>query len=181
MPTTVFGGTGGFGSGGGAGLNAGGGGGFGGGAGAGSSSSAPGGYGGGSAIGDEGVGGGGVGGGIFVMDGGSFTARGAITVADNTVVGGVGANSGGHGLAFGDGLGAFGCWQEGVFSVSYHGGDGNDVVLTEHGNALFPLTLHNTGTAPARAVKLDASAPSGWKVTFNPTTVEAIAPNQDVW
>jgi len=26
---------------------------------------------------------------------------------------------------------------------------------------IFPLTLHNTGTASARAVKLDASAPSG--------------------
>jgi uncharacterized membrane protein len=44
----------------------------------------------------------------------------------------------------------------------------------------FPLTLHNSGTAPARAIKLDASAPSGWKVTFAPATVDVIAPNQDV-
>lgn len=42
------------------------------------------------------------------------------------------------------------------------------------------LTLRNTGTAPARAVKLDASSPSGWKVAFNPATVDEIAPGQDL-
>ena len=29
-----------------------------------------------------------------------------------------------------------------VFSVSYHGGDGNDVVLTEHGNAIGHAVHH---------------------------------------
>jgi autotransporter-associated beta strand protein len=33
-----------------------------------------------------------------------------------------------------------------VFSVSYHGGDGNDVVLTEHGNAISHAVHHASAT-----------------------------------
>jgi uncharacterized repeat protein (TIGR01451 family) len=46
----------------------------------------------------------------------------------------------------------------------------------------FKFTLENTGTAPAQNVKMTASAPSGWKVDFDPKTIDAIAPNdtQDV-
>ncbi len=40
----------------------------------------------------------------------------------------------------------------------------------------FKFTLENTGTAPAQNVKLSASAPSGWKVEFDPKTIAAIAP-----
>jgi uncharacterized membrane protein len=41
-----------------------------------------------------------------------------------------------------------------------------------------PLVVSNTGTAPAQNIKLSASPPNGWKVTFSPKTIERIAPNQ---
>lgn len=41
-----------------------------------------------------------------------------------------------------------------------------------------PVIVTNTGTAPANNIKLSASAPTGWKVTFSPKTIERIAPNQ---
>jgi uncharacterized repeat protein (TIGR01451 family) len=44
----------------------------------------------------------------------------------------------------------------------------------------IPVTVSNTGTAPAENVKLSGSAPSGWKVTFQPKVVDRIAPNQHV-
>jgi len=40
-----------------------------------------------------------------------------------------------------------------------------------------PVVITNTGTAPADNVELSGSAPSGWKITFNPKTVDHIAPN----
>jgi uncharacterized membrane protein len=40
-----------------------------------------------------------------------------------------------------------------------------------------PVVITNTGTAPADEVELSGSAPSGWKVTFDPKTVDRIAPN----
>jgi uncharacterized repeat protein (TIGR01451 family) len=40
----------------------------------------------------------------------------------------------------------------------------------------FKFTVSNTGTAPARNVTMDSSAPSGWKVEFDPKTMDAIAP-----
>jgi uncharacterized membrane protein len=42
-----------------------------------------------------------------------------------------------------------------------------------------PVVITNTGTAPADEVELSASAPSGWKVTFDPKTVDRIAPNEN--
>ncbi len=42
-----------------------------------------------------------------------------------------------------------------------------------------PVVITNTGTAPADEVELSASAPSGWKVTFDPKTVDRIAPNDN--
>lgn len=42
----------------------------------------------------------------------------------------------------------------------------------------IPVTITNTGTAPAESVQLSGTAPSGWKVTFEPKTIERIAPNQ---
>ena len=40
-----------------------------------------------------------------------------------------------------------------------------------------PVVITNTGTAPADDVELSGSAPSGWKVTFDPKSVDHIAPN----
>lgn len=40
----------------------------------------------------------------------------------------------------------------------------------------FTFTLSNSGSAPARDLKLSASPPSGWKVAFNPEKVDEIAP-----
>jgi uncharacterized membrane protein len=42
-----------------------------------------------------------------------------------------------------------------------------------------PIIITNTGTAPADQVELSGSAPSGWKVTFDPKTIDRIAPNTD--
>ncbi|HEX3939287.1 MAG TPA: NEW3 domain-containing protein [Xanthobacteraceae bacterium] len=43
----------------------------------------------------------------------------------------------------------------------------------------MPVVITNTGTAPAEDVELSGSAPSGWKVTFDPKTIERIAPNDN--
>jgi uncharacterized membrane protein len=41
-----------------------------------------------------------------------------------------------------------------------------------------PLLVTNTGTAPAENIDLSGNAPSGWKVSFEPKTIDRIAPNQ---
>jgi len=41
-----------------------------------------------------------------------------------------------------------------------------------------PVVVTNTGTAPATEIHLSANAPTGWKVTFSPKTIDRIAPNQ---
>jgi uncharacterized repeat protein (TIGR01451 family) len=41
-----------------------------------------------------------------------------------------------------------------------------------------PVVVTNNGTAPAENVKMSGTAPSGWKVTFQPDTIAKIAPNQ---
>ncbi len=40
-----------------------------------------------------------------------------------------------------------------------------------------PVIITNIGTAPADSVQLTGSAPSGWKITFDPKTVDHIAPS----
>jgi len=40
-----------------------------------------------------------------------------------------------------------------------------------------PIVITNTGTAPADDVELFGSAPGGWKITFDPKTIDHIAPN----
>ncbi|HEX7054983.1 MAG TPA: NEW3 domain-containing protein [Burkholderiales bacterium] len=40
------------------------------------------------------------------------------------------------------------------------------------------VLLSNRGSAPAQDVKLDSTAPSGWKVSFQPERIDAIAPNE---
>jgi uncharacterized membrane protein len=42
-----------------------------------------------------------------------------------------------------------------------------------------PVVITNTGTAPAENIELSGSAPSGWKVEFDPKTVDRIAPNEN--
>jgi uncharacterized membrane protein len=42
---------------------------------------------------------------------------------------------------------------------------------------IVPIIITNTGTAPADQVELSGSAPSGWKITFDPKTIDHIAPN----
>ncbi|MBR0751523.1 hypothetical protein JQ604_04950 [Bradyrhizobium jicamae] len=43
----------------------------------------------------------------------------------------------------------------------------------------IPIVVTNSGTAPAENVALSASAPSGWKVTFEPATIERLVPGKD--
>jgi uncharacterized membrane protein len=42
--------------------------------------------------------------------------------------------------------------------------------------ASIPIIVTNTGTAPAEQVELSGSGPSGWKVTFEPKSVDRIPP-----
>jgi uncharacterized membrane protein len=41
------------------------------------------------------------------------------------------------------------------------------------------LVVTNTGTAPAEDIELSGSSPSGWKVTFEPKTIDRIPPNEN--
>ena len=41
-----------------------------------------------------------------------------------------------------------------------------------------PVEVTNTGTAPAENIQLSGNAPSGWKVAFEPKTIDRIAPNE---
>jgi uncharacterized membrane protein len=43
----------------------------------------------------------------------------------------------------------------------------------------IPIVVTNTGTAPADNIKLSASAPTGWKVSFEPATVDRLVPGKD--
>ena len=42
-----------------------------------------------------------------------------------------------------------------------------------------PVVVTNSGTAPAENVTLSASAPTGWKITFEPKTIERLVPGKD--
>jgi len=42
----------------------------------------------------------------------------------------------------------------------------------------LPVDVTNTGTAPAEKVQLSAIAPTGWKISFEPKTIDRIAPNE---
>jgi len=44
--------------------------------------------------------------------------------------------------------------------------------------ASVPVTVTNTGTAPADNIELSGTAPNGWKVAFVPKTIDRIAPNE---
>ena len=44
--------------------------------------------------------------------------------------------------------------------------------------ASVPVIITNTGTAPAENINLSANAPTGWKVSFEPKSIDRIAPNE---
>lgn len=43
-----------------------------------------------------------------------------------------------------------------------------------------PLQLHNSGTVAAQDIQLDGTAPSGWKLEFEPARIDTIAPDKTV-
>jgi uncharacterized membrane protein len=59
---------------------------------------------------------------------------------------------------------------------------GREGLVSTHASAgketSLPVVIANNGTAPADDVELSGSAPSGWKVTFDPKSVERIAPGE---
>jgi uncharacterized membrane protein len=42
-----------------------------------------------------------------------------------------------------------------------------------------PIVVTNTGSAPADNITLSASAPSGWKITFDPASIDRLVPGKD--
>jgi uncharacterized membrane protein len=59
---------------------------------------------------------------------------------------------------------------------------GRDGVLSTRATAgqetIVPIVLSNSGDAAAEDVTLSGTAPTGWKVTFDPKSVDKIAPNE---
>jgi uncharacterized membrane protein len=57
---------------------------------------------------------------------------------------------------------------------------GRDGVLSGRAEAgketAIPIVITNNGTAPADEIALSSSAPNGWKIEFEPKTLDAIAP-----
>jgi uncharacterized membrane protein len=43
----------------------------------------------------------------------------------------------------------------------------------------IPVVVTNTGSAPAENVKLSASSPPGWKVSFDPATIDRLVPGKE--
>jgi uncharacterized membrane protein len=42
-----------------------------------------------------------------------------------------------------------------------------------------PVVVTNSGTAPADNITLSASSPTGWKITFEPATIDRLVPGKD--
>jgi uncharacterized membrane protein len=59
--------------------------------------------------------------------------------------------------------------REGILSAKASAGE----------ETTLPVVLTNSGTAAAEQVELSGSGPSGWKVSFEPKTVDRIAPNEN--
>ncbi|HEX5232405.1 MAG TPA: NEW3 domain-containing protein [Bradyrhizobium sp.] len=43
----------------------------------------------------------------------------------------------------------------------------------------IPVVVTNTGSAPAENIELASTAPTGWKVTFSPATIDRLVPGKD--
>ncbi|HEY3891639.1 MAG TPA: NEW3 domain-containing protein [Bradyrhizobium sp.] len=43
----------------------------------------------------------------------------------------------------------------------------------------IPVVVTNTGSAPAENIELASTAPTGWKVTFEPATIDRLVPGKD--
>jgi uncharacterized membrane protein len=60
---------------------------------------------------------------------------------------------------------------------------GRDGLVSARGEAgkqtTIPVLITNTGSAPADEVELSSTAPTGWKIEFEPKTVAKIEPNKD--
>jgi uncharacterized membrane protein len=60
---------------------------------------------------------------------------------------------------------------------------GRDGVLSGRAEAgkeaSIPIVIANTGTAAADEIELSGSAPSGWKIAFEPKTIDRIAPGEN--
>lgn len=60
---------------------------------------------------------------------------------------------------------------------------GRDGLLSAHAVAAkqtsVPIVVTNTGSAPAENITLSSSAPNGWKVSFDPATIDRIVPGKD--
>ena len=64
--------------------------------------------------------------------------------------------------------------------LSISGRDGLLSMRAEAGQqSTFPISVSNTGSAPADEIELSGSAPSGWKLEFNPKTLAKIEPGKD--
>jgi uncharacterized membrane protein len=64
--------------------------------------------------------------------------------------------------------------------LSISGRDGLLSMRAEAGQqSTFPIIVSNTGSAPADEIELSGSAPSGWKLEFNPKTIAKIEPGKD--
>lgn len=50
--------------------------------------------------------------------------------------------------------------------------------ITAGGERKITIRLENTGSAPLNKIQLSADTPIGWTVTFNPTTVDILAPGE---
>jgi uncharacterized membrane protein len=64
--------------------------------------------------------------------------------------------------------------------LTISGRDGLVSARAEAGvQSTVPLTILNDGSAPADNIELSGSAPTGWKIEFNPKTVDAIPAGKD--
>ena len=64
--------------------------------------------------------------------------------------------------------------------LTISGRDGLVSARAEAGTeASVPIVVSNTGTAPAEEFELSGSGPSGWKIVFEPKSIEKLAPNQN--
>jgi uncharacterized membrane protein len=64
--------------------------------------------------------------------------------------------------------------------LSVSGRDGLISSRAEAGTeTTVPIIVTNTGSAPAEEIELSSSAPTGWKINFEPKTIDRIPPGQN--